>query len=62
MTPYCTKRVDHLSPGAACPQCGHTSLIHPYSGNPGVDHCGLCEGEHLNGLLRQALDDLGRSA
>ena len=55
---YCTRRVDDLSVGGACPACGHTSLVHPMYGNPGVRHCALCEGEHLNRLLREALDGM----
>lgn len=28
--------------GTACPECGHTSLVHPGSHNPSLAECVLC--------------------
>lgn len=29
--------------GAACPDCGHTNLVHSGKHNPALNACALCE-------------------
>lgn len=29
--------------GEACPDCGHTSLVHPGEANPSLDVCVVCQ-------------------
>ena len=37
--------------GAPCPDCGHTNLVHPHSGNPALTACVLCELEAVKAPL-----------
>jgi hypothetical protein len=57
MTPdgeICTRNVNSDSIGSACYLCGHYGAVHPFNGNPGLDHCLLCELEAVIAEARRA--------
>ena len=45
--------------GAPCPDCGHTTLLHPGPANPGLAYCLTCD--HLDAIaeLRTTADAAG---
>ena len=48
MTEPCTRQTivgDVI--GSACPDCGHTNVVHPGAHNPAIESCVLCRLEHV---------------
>jgi hypothetical protein len=56
MTPdgqVCQRNVNSDVYGSACYLCGHSGIVHHFTGNPGIDHCLLCE---LEAVIAEARD------